>query len=318
MLSHPPYDWVAMERQLGLFRDDDQPKKAAEEINRFSRFLNDFPHSPLPRLKRHAVCILSQDQDQWGNGFGAFVLAKQAGFDIEFQSTEQPLKETDVYLLPGISGTKVMSGRFWKELKQRTARGAQLYISYDGGFISEFDEVTGMNVKGRYQPDTPGSLEIDGMRAAIPSSFRLALKEAGGETIFSDTQGNPVCSRNRYGEGDVVFFGLPLEKHVITSPGTVYREDAIPFFMIYRRIFENTVYSRPVIKESKYAGVTEHYLDHDTVIIFLINYSADNLSETIRFNGGWEQPEVLHGKYSEPLEIPGAESVILKLKRKGK
>ncbi|MFP4382485.1 MAG: glycoside hydrolase 5 family protein [Spirochaetia bacterium] len=317
LLTHPPYDWVAMERQLGLFQHDDQPKKAAEEVKQFSRFLAEFPHPVLPRFNRHAVCILTQDQDQWGNGFGTFILAKQAGFDIEYQSIEQPLKESDVYLLPGISGTKVMSGRFWKELKRKIADGALLYISYDGGFVSEFDEVTGMRVKGRYQPDTPGSFDIDGCTMEIPSSFRLLLSEAGGKTVFSDSEGNPVCSRNKFGKGEVVFLGLPLEKHVITSPGTVYREDAVPFYRIYRRIFKTVIASRPVIKESKYLGVTEHYLDENTVIIFLINYSSEELFENIRINTDWDQPAVLRGEYSQTLRIPGAEAAILKLSRKG-
>ena len=60
---------------------------------------------------RQAVCILTAGQDHWGVAYSTFVLAKQAGFDLEFQYATQPIREADLYLLPCLSGHAMISRR---------------------------------------------------------------------------------------------------------------------------------------------------------------------------------------------------------------
>jgi hypothetical protein len=65
----------------------------------------------LPARQTDAVCILSEGQDQWAIAYASFILAKQAGFDLTFRYADQPLKDASLYLLPSISGGRILYGR---------------------------------------------------------------------------------------------------------------------------------------------------------------------------------------------------------------
>ena len=77
-LAHAPYDWHAVERELGLLRIDGSPKPVLNTITDFRRFLDQLPFRVLPQRAREAVCILTEDQDHWGVAYRTFILAKQA------------------------------------------------------------------------------------------------------------------------------------------------------------------------------------------------------------------------------------------------
>ena len=57
-LVHAPYDWHAMERELGILRTNGTPRPALAEMGKFRRFVEGLP-APLPPRVKEAVCILS-------------------------------------------------------------------------------------------------------------------------------------------------------------------------------------------------------------------------------------------------------------------
>ena len=93
-LYFAPYDWSPIEPELGLLRVDGTAKPVLNEMCAFSKFLKNLPCHVLPKRSIEAVCIISREQNQWGVAYSSFVLAKQAGFDIEFQYESQPLKDS--------------------------------------------------------------------------------------------------------------------------------------------------------------------------------------------------------------------------------
>lgn len=103
-LDFTPYEWSAVERDLGLFRRDRSPKPVVGELTNFRKFMDSLPFESLPSRKKEAVCILTDGQDQWGVAYSSFILAKQAGFDIEFQHGSQSIKDAPLYILPSING----------------------------------------------------------------------------------------------------------------------------------------------------------------------------------------------------------------------
>jgi endo-1,4-beta-mannosidase len=139
-LEHAPYDWAACERELGLLRRDGSPKPALVEIGKFARFLQGIDLAALPPRRGEAVCILSEGQDAWGVAYSSFVLAKQAGFDLEFQYADQPLRPASLYLMPSVRGMHAISRRRWLELLGRVEAGATLYLSHHDCLLSPFDE----------------------------------------------------------------------------------------------------------------------------------------------------------------------------------
>ncbi len=145
-LDFTPYEWYAVERDLGLFRNDRSPKPVVEQITRFRKFLDSLPFESLPQRRKEAVCILTDGQDQWGVAYSSFILAKQAGFDIEFQHGNQPIKDAPLYILPSIKGLTLINRRDWLGILDKVKEGAILYVSFDQGFLSHFLEPAGIEV----------------------------------------------------------------------------------------------------------------------------------------------------------------------------
>jgi len=76
-LQHAPYDWNAVERELGLFRLDGSPKPVMREMEAFSKFVENFAYPSLPQRIVDGICILSRGQDYWANAYMSFTLANQ-------------------------------------------------------------------------------------------------------------------------------------------------------------------------------------------------------------------------------------------------
>ncbi|MBR5870226.1 MAG: cellulase family glycosylhydrolase, partial [Clostridia bacterium] len=85
-LTHTPYDWDSVERELGLFRIDGSPKPVVGAMKEFADFADSFSAgitgadgecgNTLPTYLQDAVCILTMGQDLWATAYGAFILAK--------------------------------------------------------------------------------------------------------------------------------------------------------------------------------------------------------------------------------------------------
>ncbi|MBI2440041.1 MAG: beta-mannanase [Lentisphaerae bacterium] len=304
-LAQAPYDWEALERELGLFGAAYRPKAVLGELKRFRKFLDSFPFAALPPRRKEAVCLLSRDQDHWAVAYGAFVLAKQAGFDLEFQYVEQPLISSSLYLLPGIKGTGVMSRRLWLELRQRVQEGATLYISYDDGFLSEFEEVTGLTVETREQRRA-GKFRFQAgsgrgrTELTMRGGMRLALASTRAEVLGAETDGNPVFCRAAYGKGAVYFLGFAMEQELTTRPGAFYGTTAEPCWKIYQALAKAACAERIASKTQPQVGLTEHSFDERQRLIIAINYAPEPARESFSLCKGWKVAKVLYGEFSDP------------------
>ncbi len=115
-LEQAPYDWIAMERELGLIREDRSAKPVLRAMQSFRRALEQVACKNLPARRIDAVCILTPGQDQWGAAFSSFLLAKQAGFDLRFHYADRTLPKARLYLLPSLQGLSCLSRRREREL----------------------------------------------------------------------------------------------------------------------------------------------------------------------------------------------------------
>jgi len=297
-LTDAPYDWYAMERELGLLRTDGTPKPVLAEFGKFRAFVDGLPQ-PLPPRVKEAVCILSADQDQWGVAYSTFVLAKQAGFDLEFQYEAQPLKEADFYLLPCISWHRVIHRRRYMELMARVAEGATLYISYAGGFLSHFEALTGLRVLTRAKRTgicTTRFSALDGApQFSMTGEYRFTLDPVRAEVLGTEADGNPAFTVAPYGKGRVYFLGFPLEMTLTTTPGAFHTPEAQPFWKIYRHMAQPFTQARVIVKHHPMLGVTEHLLDERRRVVVVINYSPAPVETTLDLSPGWTVSAVWYG-----------------------
>jgi len=304
-LEHAPYDWHSYERELGLFRINRTPKPVAETIGDFRRWHDRLPIDTLPQRLTEAVCILTQNQDQWANAFGAFILAKQAGFDLRYQYVDQPLQEADLYLLPGLRGGASYSRAFWLALEERVRAGATVYISHDDGMLAPFAEPFGLEVQTRSRRGQAAQFALDsrpGETLSLQAPFRLDLCATSAKVLGREVDGNPVWTRNAFGQGEAWFMGLPIERAAVETPGGFSGE--APLHWVYRDLIAGRLGQRVLRQKNPQIGATEHPLEDGGRLAVLINYSPEAQKTVGALSDGWTLSEVWRGE--RPVHDDGA------------
>jgi hypothetical protein len=281
-LEHPPYDWISMERELGLLRTDGSAKPVFEALSRASRNIDDLPIDRLPPRHIDAVCILTEGQDQWAAAYSSFLLAKQAGFDVEFCYADRPLPDSSFYLLPSICNLRALSRRRELELRERVEAGATLYVSADDGFLGEIMKMTGLHVRGRHGRATPCKFVFSDAEFSIESTTHFQL-EPGSATVLATEAGAPVFSVANYGKGKVYFLAVPLETSIARSTGA-FLPQADQSWKIYAHIWAGQISGRHIGKDSPSVGITEHHLPDGSLLAVIINYQPERVQTQLTFS----------------------------------
>ena len=314
-LTRTPYDWNAVERILGLVRNNRELKPVMIEFGKFAKFLDNAPK--LPPRTRDGVCILTEGQDHWGTAYSSFILAKQAGFDIDFQYVNQPLKESSLYMLPSISAQSAIPRRKWLELLEKIEKGATLYVSCGEGLLAPFNEPFGLEAQTREIRSTKAEFDISGQQFSLPAVIKLNLKATTAEVISMEPDGNPIFTVNNYGKGKIYFMGLPVEQALSGIPGVFHKTDALPWHSLYKIFAYKFISSRAAIKSNPQIGITEHAENENSRYVVLINYGSKKAESGLKINDGWILTSVIHGEKNKEiarLEIPGNSAVVLSLK----
>lgn len=295
-LNGAPYDWSSLECSLGLFRPDRTPKPVVKAMSEVMKVMGGLPERLLARRKIEAVCVLTRGQDQWGAAFSAFILAKQAGFDVRFHYGDEPLPDSSLYLLPSISGYFSLSRPRMKELIGKVEAGATLYVSLNDGLLAEIMENTGLRVLHRFQRKDPCEFRIAGNGApmSLASSTQYELREAGAEVLARDHHNTPVFTRKDVGKGSIYCLTLPLETELAKQAGE-FMPGSCDYSVIYRMFANRELASRHIRKTSEFVGITEHLGDDGTMIAVLINYAPEKVTTNLSFSDQYVYNGCLYG-----------------------
>lgn len=320
-LEHTPYEWYAVERDLGLFRNDRSPKPMVNELTNFRKFIDDLPFESLPKQKKEAVCILTDGQDQWGVAFSSYILAKQAGFDIEFQHGNQPIKEAAIYMLPSIKGLTLISRKDWLAILDKVKDGAILYVSFDEGFLSHFTEAAGIDVvtsqERTGQADfisNDGSIKPFSMKA----TRKLNITPTTSRVLAHEEDGNPIFTVSSYGKGKIYFLGFPLEMDITLKAGA-FTSNPAEYWKIYQTIASDIIkQNRAVTKNDPLVGITEHDLSPDQKVIVLVNLSPVDRTVSLNIKGEWVIGKALYGNLpvKSSVTLPANDACVLQLNKK--
>ncbi|MGG1554688.1 glycoside hydrolase 5 family protein [Paenibacillus ferrarius] len=320
LLRHAPYEWMACEGELGLLTEEGCVKPALKEMAALKNALELLPLEQLPPRKVDGVCILNSAQDHWAAAAGAFMLAKQAGFDIEFRYEEQSLPDADFYLLPCVTGVAGVPKRRWEQLLDKARGGATLYVSSNDGYMLNFSELTGLTVVNRRRraeaAEVIGRWNHTGMsdeafRFKVYSQFRLDFRCDRAEVLAVEADGNPVLVRTAYGKGTIFFCSLPVELAMAQQPEVSYLPEQTPYWRVYEAISSEARSKRLLAIDSPHVGTTEHDLDDDRTMAVLINYSPQPQVVSARLHPGWHLASYWYGETVEKPE--GGDAIILKL-----
>lgn len=269
-LSHAPYDVSAVERELGLFRADYTPKPVLGTIEDFTSFLQTFKYGKLPGRIVDAVCILTSEQDNWLAAYGAFILAKQAGLDIEFCYVKDEIPDARAYLMPAV-GNDHLARHTMNEILKRVREGANLYVSIEKGLFSPFKELFGLEPQYRCVQQKPEKVVLEDTEFLLSAPYRTSYRECGAQTMASDREGMPVMARNRYGKGQIFFLGYPIENMAADTPGINSGEGFVPLYRFYEAMRELRSPEKQVTKDNPHVSLTEHIVDASTRILVAVN-----------------------------------------------
>lgn len=272
-LTHAPYDWNAVERQLGLFRDDFSKKPVLPVMTDFANFAESFKHKKLPERIVDAVCILTAENDTWLAAYGTFILAKQAGLDIEFRYVTDEIPEARAYIIPSVDTERIM-GHTMNLIMDRVKKGAVLYLSMGNGMITPFREYFGLVPQIHYNPTKPDKVALDGAEFCFMEKFKVDYAEPSDgsvKVIARDDEGRPVMSEYKNGDGTVYFLAYPIENIAGNVPGVVSGKSARPYFKFYETMTKLVNPEKVVRKSSPYVAVTEHIADEKTRIVVAVN-----------------------------------------------
>lgn len=287
-LETAPYSWNMCERELGLLDSSMQPKPVLKEMNRFAEFLRQNP-DPLPAPRRDAVCILTKGIDHWGIAYISYVLAKQAGFQLTFCYAGDEIPAADFYLLPSIQGHLVMPKSAYDTLKQRVQEGAVLWISHDGGFLTEFSELTGLTVVDSEQNPETRSFVWNGENLPFTWQHARYLRSTTADVLGKDQAGEVCFARNSFGKGIVYYLNFPLEAMLLKNSKLLEK----PYFSLYQTAASQTVH--PVaVSQNPNLCITEH-MGNGRRFIVAINYTKNTLTDSIHLDSNYQIVNVVYG-----------------------
>ncbi|MDO8685350.1 MAG: hypothetical protein Q7J78_01615, partial [Clostridiales bacterium] len=244
------------------------------------------------------VCIISDEQDHWSIAYNTFILAKQAGIDVEFQYETQPVKDAALYLVPSIRGNMVVNRHRWQELLSKVKEGAALYISHENGLLDRFEDLSGVRVETRERRNGGTSICMDKLEGNpvfyTSGPFRLKLNAVRAEVLGTEEDGNPAFTCADYGKGKVYFLSFPMESELANRPGS-YDPGTAPYYGIYKHIAAGIRNEKAVIKGSPFVGVTEHPIDSCTRIVVAVNYRPEAVDFVFSAIPGWKPSDVFYG-----------------------
>ena len=287
-LEAPPYAWNMMERCLGMLDPDRTPKPVGKAICEMSRMLEALPFEELPEHQIDAVCALSQNE-KWKNGSVSFVLAKQAGLDIQYCAADRSgvyLPDAPMYIVPGVTQWAVMYKHSWDTLKSKVYEdGAVMLVTYDGGSLIELEEVFGIRSLGNIKTQGSHTGEFAFGKVTYGVTHELLIESVGAKVLATNETGNIIFTEHTYGKGKVFFLNFPVEKYLSDKAGVFNNTD---WYKIYQQAGADVIGKKVVTSTNPQIGITLHKESEEKYIVCAINYSDKVQDTCLKVQEGWK------------------------------
>ena len=204
---------------------------------------------------------------------------------MNFAYLDMESPKADAYFLPSLSLYGEPTKHLQKELLRRVYEdGATLYISMDGGMMSEFAEVTGFELVAKSRAVETAKVSLGGKDIELYPEFLMQLKALSAKTLVSDQNGNPVFGVNEWGKGKIYFLNSPIEYLAATKTAIIDGANHQPYYEFYKAMnIKNS--AKIAQKQSAFIGVTEHKFEEGTYLS-VINYLPEAKREFIKLSKG--------------------------------
>lgn len=290
-LDFPPYNRKTIECELGLFKADGSPKPTALAMRDFDAFLRTLPFGRLPPRRVDAVVLASDSEDFWKQALGAWLLSRQAGFDIRYAYAEGDWPDSDFYILPsGGGGYGTYSSGAWRRLLDKARAGATALVTLGNGCVlTGLEAAAGVRTESHFA--RPSALRVSSPKGSfdLRGSHTRRVSAIDAEVLAADAEGNPVLTARRLGKGRVLFVNGALEA-----------DAPIDGWPLYAIAADVAGVSRLVRGDNPAVGFTEHPGEGATYVV-AVNYGPEpaicRLATSARvarvFGGGTLEGDVL-------------------------
>lgn len=301
-LDYSPYDWTAIERELGLFTFSGAPKPTALAMREFTAFLGSLPFKALPKRQIDAVVVVSERENFWFQAMGAWTLAKEAGFDVRFVGAEQELPESKFYILPSGSTYQTYSAKAFHRVMAKARDGATVLVTLgNGAVLSDSRECFGIEIENHYRSQSQIDLDFGANSFSLvePCRREFAVKEA--KVLLSDRSGCPAMTEMELGRGRVLYFNGALEVNANIAGWPVYALAA--------RV---AGVKRRVKKTDPILGITEHATADGRTYVVAINCGSEAKTFDLEIEG--EIGTVWRGNFSgKSLKLDGLDAAVFEI-----
>ena len=288
-LDYAPYTRGHVERELGLFTVEGNPKPTALALKRFCEFRDALPFAKLPPRRIDAVVLSSEDEDAWPVLQHAWLLSRQAGFDIRYVNAERPLPDSDFYILPSGTSLNTYSRIAWLRVCEKAERGATVLVSLGNmGTLSQLRQMTGVETLNFYQRPRKVSFTVEGNRIEFTEQTTRKISAREAKVLIAEDGGEPLMTEFALGKGKMLFFNAALEANGGLSAWPIY-ELAARLAGVKRRVI--------VTGDARTLGLTEHSAKEGRTWVVAVNYDSKTSAYPIRVEG--KVGRVLNGSYAD-------------------
>lgn len=300
-----PYTRCMAETELGFVTVDGKPKPVLTEFKKISEFIEGLDFT-FPKATEDAVCIVSQSQDQWGIAYMSHILAKQAGMNLRYAYIKDDIPKADVYMLPSVSGGKILPFEQLEIIRNRVEDGATLYVSNEC-LIREFEQLFGSTINMAVRRNDSNSLTLKGEKIHFTRSAAYRITPTHAEVLANDEQGNPAITRASYGKGSVYFVNFPLEQMLLDEDNAFEKNR----YKIYSEIFKEVIASHPVVCENPNLALTLHS-DDEYLYCIIINHTNNTEKIQLNVNASFCIENVIYGSAET---VDGFDASVIKFKK---
>ena len=291
-LDFAPYTWTAVECDLGLMDRNFRVKPVLAEMKAFVEATDALPFKALPPRQVDAVCLLSErESPTLPAAFGAFALARQAGFDVRFAGAEGEIPDAPFYILPSGEGFDPYTGTACRKVYARVRAGATLLVSKGNRTtLPDLAAVSGNDVDWTSDDGETTTVILEGhadrpLRVATASTVRILPTRS--RVLDTSAAGNAFLTVCDYGKGKVVYVNAAIERDSYLRGGAYFGKDLNPLYLVYREAARIAGVRRRVEKDAAFpnVGLTEHPDGKGGAVVVAVNYDPEPVTCPIRVDG---------------------------------
>lgn len=196
-----------------------------------------------------------------------------------------------MYILPSLRGWSPIGRKTYLEVLEYVKKGAKILITNANGFITELDEIIGLESSGMQDDFERKTADFGEYKLPFYYDKKFMLKSVGAEVLCEDDDGTVIFSKNKLGEGEVYFLNFALETQSWAIPDGYNKH---PFYMVYKTFGKNILDNKPIVGNNPNVDITIHPVDENESICVMINY-APTEQKTDYVLHGYKVKEVIYG-----------------------